>query len=71
MVAPDPLPPTGKSQFIVLINGINTEPNFFNLQQVGNDIVFTFNTSLSGLGYGLNSPSNPNPDAVLIIGKFQ
>jgi hypothetical protein len=71
MVAPDPLPPTGKSQFIVLINGINTEPNFFNLQQVGNDIVFTFNTSLSGLGYELNSPSSPNPDAVLIIGKFQ
>lgn len=71
MVAPDPLPPTGKSQFIVLINGINTEPNFFNLQQVGSDIVFTFDTSLSGLGYELNSPSTPNPDAVLIIGKFQ
>lgn len=71
MVAPDPLPPTGKSQFIVLVNGINTEPNFFNLQQVGNDIVFTFNTSLSGLGFELNLPSNPNPDSVLIIGKFQ
>ena len=24
-----------------------------------------------GLGYELNSPSSPNPDAVLIIGKFQ
>jgi hypothetical protein len=71
MVAPDPLPPTGKSQFIVLINGINIEPNFFNLQQVGNDISFTFNTSLSGLGFELNLPSSPNPDSVLIIGKFQ
>lgn len=71
MVAPDPLPPTGKNQFIVLINGINIEPNFFNIQQVGNDIVFTFDTSLSGLGYGLNLPTSPAPDAVLIIGKFQ
>lgn len=71
MVAPDPLPPTGKNQFIVLINGINVEPNFFNIQQVGNDIVFTFDTSLSGLGYGLNLPTSPAPDAVLIIGKFQ
>ena len=71
MPAPSPLPPTGKSQFIVLINGINTEPNFFNLQQVGNDIVFTFDTSLSGLNFGLNTPSSPNPDSVLIIGKFQ
>jgi hypothetical protein len=71
MVAPSPLPPTGKSQFVVLVNGINIEPDFFNLQQVGNDIVFTFDISLSGLGYGLNLPSSPNPDSVLIIGKFQ
>jgi len=69
--APPTLPPTGKSQFIVLINGINTESNFFNLQQSGNDIVFTFDTSLSGLGFDLNLPSSASPDAVLIIGKFQ
>ena len=71
MVAPSPLPPTGKNQFTVLINGINIEPNFFNLQQVGSDIVFTFNITLSGLGFELNTPSTSNPDSVLIIGKFQ
>ena len=71
IVAPSPLPPTSKNQFTVLINGINVEPNFFNLQQVGSDIVFTFNITLAGLGFELNIPSTPNPDSVLIIGKFQ
>jgi len=62
--APPSFPPTSKNNFTIFINGINITSTSFEMQQVGSNIEFTFDTTL--LGYGLISGT----DEVLVIGKF-
>jgi hypothetical protein len=65
LLAPAILPPTSKVNFTVLINGLNVDYSYFDLRQVGSNIIFTFNISASGLGY----PILPTDD-VVIVGKY-
>lgn len=52
------------SLFQIFVNGVYIPPDVWSYNQVGNDLVFSFNTSL--LGYSLNAG-----DVVAGIGKFE
>ena len=64
LAAPSSFPPTSKTNFTIFINGLNASYTEFEMQQVGSNIEFTFDTTL--LGYTLI----PGTDEVLVIGKF-
>lgn len=63
LIAPPPLPPTTKYNFVVYINGLQVDAKYFNMASIGSDIIFTFDTA--GMGYSLTSSFD-----ILIIGKF-
>ena len=59
-VAPPPLPPTSKNNFIVYVNGVTIDPTSFDVQQVGANIQITF----------FNNSSVVVGDYVTVIGKY-
>jgi hypothetical protein len=65
--APFPLPPTDKTQFFIVINGIYLTNNLLiSITQNGADVDIVIDTAI--LGYNLNNVGNT--DDISVIGKF-
>ena len=68
LLSPTTLPPTSKTSFTVLLNGVVVnQTDIISIEQVGTDIVITFDTTVVPGGFDLNPPVL---DTVTLIGKF-